>query len=60
MSIAFGGVAWPIIPSNFNLGLTAAGSSECIGAVIGVDMGVGGTLLGDDGTILFAEVRSRR
>ena len=47
MSMAFGAAAWTITPANFNLGQISSGSSQCVGGVVGMDIGVGGTLVGD-------------
>lgn len=43
------GENWEITAANFNLGLTAAGSSQCVGAIAGEDLGLGSDvwLLGD-------------
>ncbi|KAJ7446446.1 acid protease [Mycena galericulata] len=43
------GSNWKITAANFNLGLTAVGSSECVGAIAGQDFGLGSDvwLLGD-------------
>ncbi|KAJ7631160.1 acid protease [Roridomyces roridus] len=43
------GADWNITAANFNLGLTAVGSSQCVGAIVGEDMGLGSNvwLLGD-------------
>jgi len=50
-SVAFnwGGQNWEISPENFNLGLIAEGSSECMGALGAQDIGLGDEtwLLGD-------------
>ncbi|KAI0645535.1 acid protease [Trametes meyenii] len=47
-SVAFnwGGNNWTISAEDFNLG-TGASASECVGAIMGRDMGVGGWILGD-------------
>ncbi|KAJ7110006.1 acid protease [Mycena epipterygia] len=43
------GLDWEITSANFNLGLTAEGSSDCVGALAGEDLGLGSNvwLLGD-------------
>ncbi|KAJ7786528.1 acid protease [Mycena metata] len=50
-NVAFnwGGLDRNITADNFNLGLTAEGSSSCVGALIGLDLGLGSSvwLLGD-------------
>ncbi|KAF8636167.1 hypothetical protein AX17_003739 [Amanita inopinata Kibby_2008] len=49
VSFNWGGRNWEITSANFNLGQTAAGSSQCVGALAGVDLGLGAGvwLLGD-------------
>ncbi|TCD70579.1 Type I transmembrane sorting receptor [Steccherinum ochraceum] len=49
VAFSWGGTSWSISADNFNLGLVAAGSSFCLGALAGVDMGLGTNvwLLGD-------------
>ncbi|KAH9946986.1 acid protease [Amylocystis lapponica] len=50
-SVAFnwGGKNWNVSAANFNLGTTTSGSSQCIGALAGQDLGLGTNvwLLGD-------------
>ncbi|GJJ14503.1 hypothetical protein Clacol_008767 [Clathrus columnatus] len=55
----WGGKLWPILPENFNLGQTEAGSSSCVGAIAGLDVGLGDNvwLLGDRNSVGFAELR---
>ncbi|KAL0573987.1 hypothetical protein V5O48_007956 [Marasmius crinis-equi] len=45
----WGGKNWEIAPENFNLGATEEGSSQCVGALAGGDLGLGNNvwLLGD-------------
>ncbi|KAF7342253.1 Acid protease [Mycena venus] len=49
--IAFnwGGKDWPISAAHINLGMTAQGSKQCVGALAGLDLGLGSNvwLLGD-------------
>lgn len=41
MAFSWGaGLDWEITAANFNLGLTAEGSSECVGAIAGEDLGL--------------------
>ncbi|KAJ6554591.1 acid protease [Mycena capillaripes] len=48
ISFNWGGRDWTISSANINLGLTADGSSLCVGALAGQDIGLGNTwLLGD-------------
>ncbi|KAJ6524584.1 acid protease [Mycena capillaripes] len=48
ISFNWGGRDWTISSTNINLGLTADGSSLCVGALAGQDIGLGNTwLLGD-------------
>ncbi|KAJ7225267.1 aspartic peptidase domain-containing protein [Mycena pura] len=49
LAFSWGGADWEITSTNFNLGLTAEGSSECVGALAGHDFGLGSDvwLLGD-------------
>ncbi|GJJ14501.1 hypothetical protein Clacol_008765 [Clathrus columnatus] len=49
VSFSWGGKSWPITSTNFNLGTTEAGSSECVGGIAGQDLGLGNNvwLLGD-------------
>ncbi|KAJ7160965.1 acid protease [Mycena filopes] len=49
ISFAWGGRAWAVSAQNINLGLTATGSSRCVGALAGKDFGFGANvfLLGD-------------
>jgi cathepsin D len=49
VGFSWGGKTWAISESNFNLGQTESGSSDCVGALAGQDIGLGsGTwLLGD-------------
>jgi cathepsin D len=39
VSISFGGRLWPINPVDMNLGLVAAGSSQCLGAIYTPNLG---------------------
>ncbi|KAK1220022.1 hypothetical protein PQX77_017229 [Marasmius sp. AFHP31] len=45
----WGGKTWTVSPENFNLGQTEEGSSDCVGALLGQDLGLGSKamLLGD-------------
>jgi len=45
----WGGSDWEVTSANFNLGLTAESSSDCVGALVGADLGLGSDvwLLGD-------------
>ncbi|KAL0063386.1 hypothetical protein AAF712_009695 [Marasmius tenuissimus] len=45
----WGGKTWAVSPENFNLGQTEQGSSDCVGALVGGDLGLGSDvwLLGD-------------
>jgi len=49
VSFSWGGKSWAISAANFNLGQTTSGSSQCIGALAGQDLGLGSNvwLLGD-------------
>ncbi|GJJ14532.1 hypothetical protein Clacol_008797 [Clathrus columnatus] len=49
VSFSWGGKSWAISSSNFNLGTVEEGSSECVGAISGEDLGLGNNvwLLGD-------------
>ncbi|PFH54875.1 hypothetical protein AMATHDRAFT_134385 [Amanita thiersii Skay4041] len=49
VSFNWGGRKWAISSTNFNLGLTEEGSSDCVGAIAGQDLGLGKDvwLLGD-------------
>jgi cathepsin D len=49
VSFNWGGKNWAISAANFNLGQTTSGSSQCIGAIAGQDLGLGTNvwLLGD-------------
>ncbi|KAF8509470.1 acid protease [Hysterangium stoloniferum] len=49
VSFSWGGKKWAISADNFNLGTTSVGSSTCVGAVAGKDLGLGDNvwLLGD-------------
>ncbi|GAA5965342.1 hypothetical protein JCM3765_007171 [Sporobolomyces pararoseus] len=38
---------WAVSGSSFNLGKVSAGSSRCVGAVVGADIGIQGWVLGD-------------
>ncbi|KAJ3479077.1 hypothetical protein NLI96_g9312 [Meripilus lineatus] len=41
VAFQWGGQAWAISPKDFNLGETLAGSGQCVGAISGVDIGLG-------------------
>ncbi|KAL7007045.1 hypothetical protein EMMF5_003271 [Cystobasidiomycetes sp. EMM_F5] len=47
VSFSFGGKQWSVSSDNINLGRTFAGSNECIGAVVGMDVGIDAWILGD-------------
>ncbi|KAF7373521.1 Acid protease [Mycena sanguinolenta] len=49
ISFNWGGKDWAISAANINLGTTTAGSSQCVGAIVGHDIGLGAGvwLLGD-------------
>ncbi|OSD07013.1 acid protease [Trametes coccinea BRFM310] len=49
VSFSWGGKKWAISAANFNLGQTSSGSSQCVGALAGQDLGLGNNvwLLGD-------------
>lgn len=49
ISFSFGGATtkWIIGAPNFNLGTVSVGSTRCVGAIIGADVGVSGWILGD-------------
>jgi len=49
IAFSWGRSDWAITAANFNLGLTAVGSSQCVGALVGEDLGLGANvwLLGD-------------
>ncbi|KAJ7492420.1 acid protease [Mycena latifolia] len=49
ISFSWGGRDWEITSANFNMGQTAEGSSDCVGALAGDDLGLGSDvwLLGD-------------
>ncbi|KAJ2968031.1 hypothetical protein NUW54_g13335 [Trametes sanguinea] len=49
VSFSWGGKKWAISADNFNLGQTSTGSSQCVGALAGQDLGLGSNvwLLGD-------------
>ncbi|KAF8588106.1 acid protease [Ramaria rubella] len=49
VSFNWGGKDWAISAANFNLGTSGSSSSQCVGAIIGQDLGLGNNvwLLGD-------------
>ncbi|EKM60385.1 uncharacterized protein PHACADRAFT_246265 [Phanerochaete carnosa HHB-10118-sp] len=49
VGFSWGGKTWDVTSANFNLGETESGSSECVGALAGQDVGLGDNvwLLGD-------------
>ncbi|GJE96864.1 aspartic protease [Phanerochaete sordida] len=49
VGFSWGGKTWPVTSANFNLGTTEDGSSQCVGALAGQDLGLGNSvwLLGD-------------
>jgi cathepsin D len=49
VSFSWGGKSWAISSANFNLGSTESGSSSCVGALAGQNLGLGNNtwLLGD-------------
>ncbi|GAA5937012.1 uncharacterized protein JCM15063_000127 [Sporobolomyces koalae] len=49
VSFSFPGssTAWPVSSANFNLGRVSYGSSQCVGALVGQDVGLNAVILGD-------------
>ncbi|KDQ54107.1 hypothetical protein JAAARDRAFT_209569 [Jaapia argillacea MUCL 33604] len=49
VAFSWGGKSWTVSSANFNLGQTSSGSSQCVGALAGQDLGLGSNvwLLGD-------------
>lgn len=47
VSFNFGGSDWKMSTENLNLGQTHAGSNQCVGSVVGMDVGVDAWILGD-------------
>ncbi|EMD41037.1 hypothetical protein CERSUDRAFT_111607 [Gelatoporia subvermispora B] len=49
VAFSWGGQQWPMTSANFNLGETAEGSGQCVGALAGQDLGLGSNvwLFGD-------------
>ncbi|KAJ7592923.1 acid protease [Mycena floridula] len=47
ISLTFGGKAFDVLASSFNLGLVQEGSKDCVGAITGSDVGDSGWVIGD-------------
>lgn len=47
VSLTFGGTAFNVSSKTFNLGLTQTGSSDCVGGIVGGDVGEIGWIVGD-------------
>ncbi|KAH7922358.1 Asp-domain-containing protein [Leucogyrophana mollusca] len=47
VSLTFGGKAFPISADTFNIGTVSAGSSTCVGGIVGQDMGMPFWIVGD-------------
>lgn len=47
VSFSFGGKEWPMSSDNLNLGAVSAGSSQCVGSIVGLDVGVSAWIIGD-------------
>ncbi|KIJ46567.1 hypothetical protein M422DRAFT_249717 [Sphaerobolus stellatus SS14] len=49
VAFSWGGKQWDVTAANFNLGQTESGSTQCVGAIAGQDLGLGDNvwLLGD-------------
>lgn len=47
VSFSFGGKQWEMSADNINLGSTYAGSSQCVGSIVGMDIGMSAWIVGD-------------
>ncbi|KIJ14865.1 hypothetical protein PAXINDRAFT_78490, partial [Paxillus involutus ATCC 200175] len=47
VSFTFGGTSFPISADTLNLGPVSSGSSDCVGGIVGQDMGVSFWVVGD-------------
>lgn len=43
VSFKFGGHSWTMSPESLNMGAVSAGSSRCVGAIVGQDVGMSGS-----------------
>ena len=47
VSFSFGGKNWDMSADNLNLGSTYSGSTQCVGSIVGLDVGISAWIVGD-------------